>query len=95
MTKNSTLTTDMIKALVKTIDAKDPYTNGHSIRVAEYSKMIASQVYSDEKKLNNIYNIALLHDIGKIGIPDTIINKPSKLTDEEYRVIKEHPLFQT
>jgi len=92
MTKNSTLTTDMIKALVKTIDAKDPYTNGHSIRVAEYSKMIASQVYSDEKKLNNIYNIALLHDIGKIGIPDTIINKPSKLTDEEYRVIKEHPL---
>ena len=92
MEKNKALTTDMIKALVKTIDAKDPYTNGHSIRVAEYSRMLASRVYTDQKLLDNIYDIALLHDIGKIGIPDTIINKPGKLTDEEYNIIKEHPL---
>ena len=60
--KNVTLTTDMIKALVKTIDAKDPYTNGHSVRVAEYSKMIAEQEYSDTQKIQNIHNIALLHE---------------------------------
>lgn len=90
--KNVTLTTDMIKALVKTIDAKDPYTNGHSVRVAEYSKMIAEQEYSDTQKIQNIHNIALLHDIGKIAIPDEIINKPGKLTDEEYNQIKAHTI---
>lgn len=90
--KNVTLTTDMIKALVKTIDAKDPYTNGHSVRVAEYSKMIAEQEYSDTQKIQNIHNIALLHDIGKIAIPDEIINKPGKLTDEEYSLIKAHTI---
>ena len=90
--KNVTLTPDMIKALVKTIDAKDPYTNGHSVRVAEYSKMIAEQEYSDTQKIQNIHNIALLHDIGKIAIPDDIINKPGKLTDEEYNLIKAHTI---
>ena len=90
--KNVTLTTDMIKALVKTIDAKDPYTNGHSVRVAEYSKMIAEQEYSGTQKIQNIHNIALLHDIGKIAIPDDIINKPGKLTDEEYNLIKAHTI---
>lgn len=90
--KNKELTTDMIKALVKTIDAKDPYTNGHSIRVAEYTRMLAEQAYTDSDELHNIYNIALLHDIGKIGIPDNIINKPGKLTDEEYNIIKGHTL---
>lgn len=90
--KNKELTTDMIKALVKTIDAKDSYTNGHSIRVAEYSKLLAEQVYTDPDTIHNIYNIALLHDIGKIGIPDSIINKPGKLTKEEYDIIKRHAL---
>lgn len=90
--KNKELTTDMIKALVKTIDAKDPYTNGHSIRVAEYTRMLAEQAYTDSDELHNIYNIALLHDIGKIGIPDSIISKPGKLTDEEYNIIKGHTL---
>lgn len=90
--KNTELTTDMIKALVKTIDAKDPYTNGHSIRVAEYTRMLAEQVYTDQDEIHSIYNIALLHDIGKIGIPDSIISKPGKLTDEEYNIIKGHTL---
>lgn len=87
------LATDMIKALVKTIDAKDPYTNGHSMRVAEYTKMLASRVYTDPLKLHKIYNIDLLHDIGKIRIPDNIITKPGRLTDEEYKTIKEHTLM--
>lgn len=90
--KNKELTTVMIKALVKTIDAKDPYTNGHSIRVAEYTRMLAEQVYTDQDEIHSIYNIALLHDIGKIGIPDSIISKPGKLTDEEYNIIKGHTL---
>ena len=90
--KNKELTTDMIKALVKTIDAKDPYTNGHSIRVAEYTRMLAEQVYTDQDEIHSIYNIALLHDIGKIGIPDSIISKLGKLTDEEYNIIKGHTL---
>ena len=91
--KNNILTMDMIKALVKTIDAKDPYTNGHSIRVAKYTKMLASRIYTDPLKLHKIFSIALLHDIGKIGIPDTIITKPGCLTDDEYRSIKEHTLM--
>ena len=73
------------------IDAKDAYTNGHSTRVAQYSKMIAEKYGKDEEQQNNIYFIALLHDVGKIGIPDQIINKPTKLSEEEYAVIKGHP----
>ena len=91
--KNKELTTDMIKALVKTIDAKDPYTNGHSIRVAEYTRMLAEQAYTDSDELHNIYNIALLHDIGKTKIPEEILNAPRKLTPEEFEVMKRHPLY--
>ena len=83
--KNKELTTDMIKALVKTIDAKDPYTNGHSIRVAEYTRMLAEQAYTDSDELHNIYNIALLHDIGKIGIPDNIITPLYNFFIKKYR----------
>ena len=73
------------------IDAKDAYTNGHSTRVAQYSRMIAEKYGKDEEQQKNIYFIALLHDVGKIGIPDQIINKPTKLSDEEYAIIKGHP----
>ena len=73
------------------IDAKDAYTNGHSTRVSQYSKMIAEKYGKDEEQQKNIYFIALLHDVGKIGIPDQIINKPTKLSDEEYAIIKGHP----
>lgn len=74
-----------------TIDAKDKYTNGHSVRVAEYSREIARKLNKPEEYLHQIYYAGLLHDIGKIGVPDDIINKPSKLTDEEYSCIKKHP----
>ena len=81
----------MVKALASTIDAKDSYTNGHSTRVAEYSVMLAKRMGYEGEKLERLEYAALLHDIGKIGIPREIINKPSKLTDEEYEIIKTHP----
>ena len=81
----------MVQALANTIDAKDSYTNGHSSRVAKYSVMIAEKMGYSGEKLETLHFAALLHDIGKIGVPREIINKTSKLTDEEYNVIKTHP----
>lgn len=85
------LTTQVMLTLASTIDAKDKYTNGHSLRVAEYSRMIVERLNMSEQEQENIYYIGLLHDIGKIGVPDEIINKTSRLTDEEYAIIKTHP----
>ena len=82
----------VIRALVRTIDAKDRYTNGHSLRVAEYSREIAKRMNKSEKEQDNIYYAGLLHDIGKIRVPEEVINKPGKLTDEEYDQIKIHPV---
>lgn len=81
---------ELLISLALTIDAKDKYTNGHSLRVAEYSKMLAQRMGLREKECDRIYKMGLLHDIGKIGIPNNIINKKGKLTDEEYGVIKTH-----
>lgn len=81
----------IMTALSGAIDAKDTYTKGHSIRVAEYSKEIARRIGLSEKAQDDIYMIGLLHDVGKIGVPDAIINKPAKLTDEEYAIMKQHP----
>ncbi|MBQ1389831.1 MAG: HD-GYP domain-containing protein [Clostridia bacterium] len=83
---------NIVKTLAGTIDAKDTYTNGHSSRVAEYSREIARRYGYSDSAQNDIYIMGLLHDIGKIGIPDAVINKPSKLTDEEYDLIKTHPV---
>lgn len=80
-----------ITAMAAAIDAKDPYTKGHSIRVAKYAAMIAQAMGKPKEEQERISSIAMLHDIGKIGIPDTIINKPSQLTKEEYEIIKTHP----
>lgn len=80
-------------ALVEAIDAKDNYTNGHSKRVAEYSVMIGEKAGKTKEELEELYLIALLHDVGKIGIPNAIINKNGKLTDEEYDIIKTHPVI--
>ena len=82
----------IIRTLVRTIDAKDRYTNGHSLRVAEYSRLIAKRMKKTEKEQENIYYAGLLHDVGKIRVPDEVINKPGKLTDEEYEQIKIHPV---
>ena len=85
------LSIEVTTALSQTIDAKDKYTKGHSNRVAKYSRMLAEVLGENEKYQENIYYVALLHDIGKIGIPNAIINKPGRLTDEEYEIIKGHP----
>lgn len=81
----------MVQALANTIDAKDSYTNGHSTRVAKYSVMLAEKMGYTGEKLERLEYAALLHDIGKIGVPKEIINKTSKLTEEEYAIIKTHP----
>ena len=81
----------MIQVFAKSIDVKDEYTNGHSFRVAEYTKMIAEKAGYDETEVENIYNIGLMHDIGKILVPNEILNKPGKLTDEEFAIMKTHP----
>ncbi len=80
-------------ALVNAIDAKDKYTHGHSARVAEYSKKLAEMGGKSEKKCMEIYYAALLHDVGKIGIPVSIINKKGPLTEEEYETVKQHPVL--
>ncbi len=79
-----------LRTFAKTIDAKDPYTNGHSTRVAEYSREIARRMGLSEDEQERIYFIALMHDIGKIGIPDHILNKPGALTEQERRIIQTH-----
>ncbi|WP_409016605.1 HD domain-containing phosphohydrolase [Anaerostipes caccae] len=78
-------------ALAHTIDAKDPDTNGHSRRVAGYTKQIAQSLGWSEQDSENAYFIALLHDIGKIGIPDAVLKKQNRLTDKEYELMKKHP----
>lgn len=82
-----------IMVIANTIDAKDAYTSGHSMRVAQTSAAIATHLDWSEKEVQNIYYIALLHDIGKIGVPDSILNKPGKLNVEEFEVIKKHPVI--
>ena len=83
----------MITTLAGTVDAKDSYTKGHSLRVAKYAKEISRRIGKDEEFQKRIYYMGILHDVGKIGIPDTIIQKKGKLTDEEYGIIKTHPVI--
>lgn len=83
----------IITALASTVDAKDSYTNGHSQRVAIYSREIARRLGKSEEFQRDIYYMGLLHDIGKIGIPDQIINKTGRLTDEEFAAIKSHTVI--
>ena len=81
----------LINALAETIDAKDKYTNGHSIRVAQYSKEIARRAGKTKEEQERIHYMGMLHDIGKIGIPDYIITKSTSLSDKEYFVTRKHP----
>lgn len=82
-----------MQTLSTTIEAKDEYTRGHSYRVAEYAALIASELGWSPEEIQVLKHSALLHDIGKIGIPDSILNKPSRLTDDEYNLIKKHPVI--
>lgn len=82
---------EVVMTLAEAIDAKDTYTKGHSRRVAEYSREIAERVGYSDAQQRDIYMTGLLHDVGKIGVPDAVINKPGKLTEEEFAEIKMHP----
>lgn len=83
----------MIQTLSTTIEAKDEYARGHSHRVAEYAALIAGELGWSSEEIMNLKYAAHLHDIGKIGIPDMLLNKPARLTPEEYSVIKEHTVI--
>lgn len=80
-----------IRSLVNAIDAKDSYTCGHSDRVAEYAREIARTMKMDDTFCDQIYMTGLMHDVGKIGVPDHVLQKPGRLTTEEFDQIKEHP----
>jgi energy-coupling factor transport system substrate-specific component len=79
-----------IMSIAKAVDAKDVRTSQHSSRVSQYSEMLARHLGFTDAECENIRKAALVHDIGKIGIPDAILNKPGKLTDEEYARMKTH-----
>lgn len=90
--ENRMFVNQIIKAFAKCIDLKDKYTNGHSFRVAKYTAMLAEKLGYNEQQVTDIYNIGLLHDIGKIAVPDKILGKPEKLTKEEFEIVSQHAL---
>lgn len=87
------VTIQAIMTVANTVDAKDDYTKGHSMRVAAYSEILAQRLGWSEEDIQNIYYVAMLHDVGKIGVPDAVLNKPFKLTDLEFRLIKGHTIM--
>lgn len=91
--KSETARAKLIKAFINTIEAKDKYTQGHSERVAAYAVQIAKAMKLTRRQIDLIQQGAVLHDIGKIGMPDVILNKPGKLDPEEMAVIQQHPLI--
>jgi HD-GYP domain-containing protein (c-di-GMP phosphodiesterase class II) len=84
--------TDVIIALINSLEARDRYTKGHSARVAQYSVVIATALGYSQESINRVEHAALLHDIGKLAIPDAILNKTGPLTDEEFEIVKSHPV---
>ncbi len=83
----------VVQTLVSTIEARDPYTSGHSERVAAYSEKIASKMNFTAEKTESLKRAALLHDIGKLGVQESILNKKDKLLDAEWEIIKRHPVI--
>lgn len=91
--ENKKITLQMMQSLSTTIEAKDEYTRGHSRRIAQYAALIAKNLGWTDQEIENIKSCAYLHDIGKIGIPDQILNKPGQLTEDEFNLIKQHPII--
>ncbi len=87
------VTIQAIMTVANTVDAKDDYTKGHSLRVAAYAEILAQRLGWSEEEVQNIYHVAMLHDVGKIGVPDAVLNKPFRLTDVEFRLIKGHTIM--
>lgn len=86
-------TLDLLDLIISTIEARDRYTAGHSKRVTNYALMIADALKLSDNEKELLKQACLVHDIGKIGVPESILNKPSSLTEEEYNIIKKHPLI--
>lgn len=91
--KNRKITSQAIEALAQAIEAKDPYTCGHSRRVAEYSRVLARAMLLPGPKQDVLFTGALLHDIGKIGVPDSVLLKEGKLTQPEFQLVKQHTVI--
>jgi HD-GYP domain-containing protein (c-di-GMP phosphodiesterase class II) len=91
--ENHELFLGTIRALAQAIDAKDPYTRGHSLRVNKYSVIISRYLRLSKKDIRDVHISSLLHDVGKIGIDDVVLKKPGRLTDEEFEIIKLHPVL--
>ncbi len=89
----STVSMETLRILVAAVEARDPYTKDHSVRVASFSRHIAEELDLPQTQVSTIYSAAMLHDIGKIGISDNILTKPGKLTAKEYELIKQHPII--
>jgi hypothetical protein len=83
--------TEILQRLANALEANDPYTSGHSRRVARHSLMIARQMGLTSEHVDKIYTAASIHDVGKMHLPGDVLNKPGKLTDDEYELVKEHP----
>jgi putative nucleotidyltransferase with HDIG domain len=92
MDRQRTLLNSTVKSLVSTIEAKDNYTKDHSLRVSKYSMAIARRVGFADRELYDLELAALLHDVGKIAVPEEILQNTGKLTDEEFKYIKNHPI---
>jgi len=82
-----------IRALAAAVDAKDPYTHGHSDRVAHLAADLAAYMGADEQEVDAVHRCGTLHDVGKIGVPDAILQKPSRLDPDEFRVMQTHPVL--
>ena len=82
---------EIIECITAALDAKDPYTAGHSQRVSDMAMKVCQLIGLSEEVTEQIHIAAHLHDIGKIGVPDAVLNKPDRLTDEEFEQIKKHP----
>jgi len=88
--KNQEQFNDLVKVVMKALNEKDQYTQGHSIRVTEYALRIGEELGLDKEQLRELELASVLHDIGKLGIPDKILKKPGRLTKEEYAIMQEH-----
>ena len=91
--ENRQLFIDSIEMVAAAVDAKDPYTKGHSARVSQYSVMLAREIGLDEQEIERVRASATLHDVGKIGVDDHVLKKPGVLTDEEFELMKRHTII--
>ena len=90
--ENERMFLNVVRSLADAIDAKDRYTSGHSQRVADYAAMIAREMGKSEEDVKMVYYAGLLHDVGKIRVPGSVINKPGRLSEDEYNLMKIHPV---